>query len=144
MSNIKIITSWSTEQSTPNEVEIDNNPKTGVVLSSLRVSQTRDFGVTEDLDTSKARKAIEFNTNLYSWNNLTNLMSDDIFNNDFFEAIVDLGVDAVPLIKKELETNGPSMIVHALDRILPNTVVPNSYLPLPILCNLWLDTLNQM
>jgi len=119
---------------------IDN--KQGVSVSFLAFSQTADNGRTQPIDTKEAAKDLLFNTNFACWNEATNMLSDNNLDNEYFEGIVAMGQDAIPNIKKELE-KGPTMLVYALDRIMPNTIVPQSYLPLPILCDLWLQYLKK-
>ena len=116
--------------------------KKGVVVSILAFSETRDYGKTKMLDTTEATKDLIFYSNFESWNTQTNMLSDNNLDNDYFEAIVAMGVDAVPFIKEELK-KGPTMLVYALDRIIPNTIVPQGYIPLPILCNTWMEYLNR-
>ncbi len=114
----------------------------GVVVAMMAFSQTPDTGKTQMMDTREATKELEFYSNYDSWNRATNTMSTNNLDNEYFKAIVDMQQDAVPFIQRELE-KGPTMLVFALDKILPNTIVPKSYLPLPILCNLWKEYLQQ-
>lgn len=123
-----------------NDIE---NEDISFTLSAVSFSQTQDFGRTSFLDTTEASIKALFKTNVAFWNTQTNMLSDNNLDNEYFNAIVEMGLPVVPLIKEELEKEGPSMLVYALDRIMPNTIVPKSYLPLPILCNLWLNFLNQ-
>lgn len=123
-----------------NDIE---NEDISFALSAVSFSQTQDFGRTSFLDTTEASIKALFKTNVAFWNTQTNMLSDNNLDNEYFNAIVEMGLPVVPLIKEELEKEGPSMLVYALDRIMPNTIVPKSYLPLPILCNLWLNFLNQ-
>lgn len=112
----------------------------GVSVSFVAFSQTVDNGKTQTIDTTETAKDLLFNTNLACWNEATNMLSDNNLDNEFFDRIVSMGLDAVPNILKELE-KGPTMLVYALDQIMPNTIVPQSYIPLPILCNLWIQYL---
>ena len=116
--------------------------KQGVSVSFLAFSQTVDTGRTELIDTKEAEKDLLFNTNYACWNETANMLSNNNLDNEFFERIVAMGPDAIPYILRELE-KGPSMLVYALDRILPNKIVHQSYLPLPILCDLWIQYLKK-
>lgn len=114
----------------------------GFSVSLLALSQTPDYGQTNTMDVQASKVSTVFRTNFAYWNAQTNMLSDNTLDNDYFEAIVAMGKDAIPFIKEELD-KGPTMLVHALNRIMPNTIVPQDYLPLPILCSLWQEYLNQ-
>lgn len=113
----------------------------GFSISLLTLSQTSDYGRTDTIDVRTSKAKTVFRTNFAYWNEQTNMLSNNTLENDYFEAIVAMGTEAIPFIKEELD-KGPTMLVHALTRIIPNVIVPQNYLPLPILCDLWRDYLN--
>ena len=78
-----------------------------------------------------------FHANLAGWNRETAFLSVGNFNKRYFEEIVKMQEDAVPYIYEELK-KGPTLLVHALDKIYPNTVKCEGYVPLATICNIWL------
>lgn len=93
-----------------------------------------------DVDVENSEKAFSFYSNLKYWNQSTSFMSTDNYKNDYFKAIVSMGEDAVPFIKKEL-TKKPSSLVHALDLIYPERVKFNGFVSLERACDVWLRVL---
>lgn len=83
-----------------------------------------------------------FQANLAGWNRETAFLSVGNFNNRYFEEIVKMQEDAVPYIYEELK-KGPTLLVHALDKIYPNTVKCEGYVPLATICNIWLNILSK-
>ncbi|MCQ2219058.1 MAG: hypothetical protein MJZ33_11380 [Paludibacteraceae bacterium] len=83
-----------------------------------------------------------FQTNLEAWNRETAFLSVGNFNNKYFEEIVKMQEDAVPYIYEELK-KGPTLLVHALDKIYPGTVQCDGYVPLTTICNVWLNILSK-
>ena len=83
-----------------------------------------------------------FQANLSNWNHETAFMSVGNFDNKYFDEIVKMREDAVPYIYEELK-KGPTLLVHALDRIYPGTVKCDGYVPLATICNIWLNILSK-
>ena len=84
----------------------------------------------------------QFQNNLSNWNRETAYLSVGNFNNHYFDEIVKMQEDAVPFIYEELK-KGPTLLVHALDKIYPNTVKCEGYVPLSTICNVWLNILSK-
>ena len=84
----------------------------------------------------------QFQANLTKWNRETAYLSVGIFDNRYFDEIVKMREDAVPFIYEELK-KGPTLLVHALDKIYPNTVKCEGYVPLTTICNVWLNILSK-
>ena len=116
--------------------------RAGVNVATILLSQTKDYGKSEPVDFTGMQNSMRFHTNYSSWNNVTNMLAYDNIENEYFENIVKMGEEAVPFIREELE-KGPTMLVYALARIRPNVIEPQDYIPLPILCNLWQQYLQQ-
>ena len=76
------------------------------------------------------------------WNNERLLSSVDNYGSSYFDAIVEMKEDAVPFIYREL-LKGPTPLVHALDRIYKDEIKYEGYIPLNIVCSLWLDILKR-
>lgn len=139
-----IIASWSIDSDRPcSQKTTLQSSERGFYVASLSATQTSDFGKSSPLDIQSAQNRLTFKANLVCWNNQTCISSNNNLENPYFKAIIDMGHEAVPFIKEELE-KGPSMLVYALPQILPNVIEPEGYLPLPILCNLWLNYLRQL
>lgn len=79
---------------------------------------------------------------LSGWNRETAYLSVGNFNNRYFDEIVEMKEDAVPYIYEELK-KGPTLLVHALDRIYPDKVQCEGYVPLTTVCNVWLNILSN-
>lgn len=95
-----------------------------------------------DIDISKANDRVVFLQNLKYWNDMTNIMSVNNFDNSYFESIVKMGRNAVPFIVEELEKK-PTPLVHALDMIFPGVVKYNGYISLKDACDTWLSILKK-
>jgi len=116
--------------------------RAGVNVAPILLSQTKDFGKSEPVDSTGMQNSMRFYTNYSCWNEATNMLAYNNVENEFFDNIVEMGDDAIPYIQEELK-KGPTMLVYALDRIIPNTIVPLDYMPLPILCELWKQYLQE-
>ena len=77
-----------------------------------------------------------FNYHLQKWCEETGLMSTGNFDNPHFDAIVNMGEDAVPFIL-EIISERPSMVVHALDLIFLCVVKYEGFVPLEKACRVW-------
>ena len=94
------------------------------------------------MKTNKTSASTQFQTNLSNWNRETAYLSVGNFNNRYFDEIVKMQEAAVPFIYEELK-KGPTLLVHALDKIYPNTVKCEGYVPLATICNVWLNILSK-
>lgn len=94
------------------------------------------------MEASRTSTSSQFQTNLTNWNRETAHLSVGYFNNHYFEEIVKMREEAVPFIYEELK-KGPTLLVHALDEIYPNTVKYDGYVPLTTICNVWLNILSK-
>lgn len=83
-----------------------------------------------------------FSMNWNYWNNERVFSSVDNFGSSYFDAIVEMREAAVPFIYHEL-IKGPTPLVHALDLIYKDEVTYEGYIPLNIVCKIWLDILKQ-
>jgi len=77
-----------------------------------------------------------------AWKNETWLLSTGMHNNEHFDNIVKMGVDAVPYLIEVLK-EGPNHIVHACDLIFPDEVTYEGYIPLDFGCEVWLQILKE-
>ena len=78
------------------------------------------------------------------WRDETCFMSrnDDKYNTDSFRAIVEMGVEIVPLIIQKFEEDSQSyFLVEALDRLCPGILVIEGYVPLIEIVNMWVKIL---
>ena len=87
-------------------------------------------------------RSAEFASNFNGWVNETSYLTNDIYSNKHFDDIVSMKEDAVPFIIEELK-KGPTPLVHALDCIYPGRVKYDGYVPLNIVCNIWLNLLSK-
>ena len=94
------------------------------------------------MNANKSSASTKFQTNLKGWNRETAFLSVGNFDNRYFDEIVKMKEDAVPFIYEELK-KGPTLLVHALDKIYPNTVKCKGYVPLSTICNVWLNILSK-
>ncbi len=82
----------------------------------------------------------EFLSNLWAWNRDTEIRSVNNYDSSYFDAIVKMKEEAIPLIYREL-LKGPTPLVHALDQIYEGEVEYHGYLPLEFVCMIWLEIL---
>ena len=94
--------------------------------------------VRKEMETTGA----QFAANYSAWNRETAFLSVGNFNNRYFDEIVNMKEDAVPYIYEELK-KGPTLLVHALDKIYPGKVSFDGYVPLATVCNVWLNILSK-
>jgi len=92
--------------------------------------------------TIKNMASQRFAANFNHWNRETAYLSVGNFNNKYFDEIVNMKESAVPFIYEELK-KGPTLLVHALDRIYPGKVQCEGYVPLTTICNIWLNILSK-
>jgi hypothetical protein len=111
-----------------------------VFMFSSSVSAINSDGVTTKIDWDETDKSATFTQNFKYWNKETGLLSTNNLDNAYFRQIVDMGVDAVPYIVKELK-KGPTPLVHALDMIFPNVVEYNGFVSLKDACDKWISIL---
>lgn len=106
----------------------------------IQASVIGSNGITP-LDTQHMDNELLFSQNYKYWNEQVSCLSVNNFDNSYFERIVEMGKDAVPFILEEMK-KGPTPLVHALDRIFPNTIEYNGFISLEEACNTWISILN--
>lgn len=99
-------------------------------------------GEVKELDTKETDNNAIFSQNYKYWNKETGVLSTNNFDNSYFEGIVNMGIDAVPFILEELD-KGPSLLVHALDRIFPGVMKYDGFVSLKEACDKWKEILSQ-
>lgn len=99
-------------------------------------------GEVKELDTKEADNNAIFFQNYKYWNQETGLLSTNNLDNSYFEGIVNMGIDAVPFILEELD-KGPSLLVHALNRIFPGVMEYEGFVSLKEACDKWKEILRQ-
>ncbi len=107
---------------------------------SSSVSAVTKDGKSKKIDSDGIDKSAVFFQNFKYWNQETGLLSTNNLDNSYFKEIVNMGVEAVPFIIKELE-KGPTPLVHALDMIFPDVVKYEGYVSLKDACDKWLSIL---
>ena len=108
---------------------------------NFEMEVTADNGK-EKINTETENKKTSFLQNLKYWNDQTEFLANNDFNNPYFQSIVKMGLDAVPLILEEIKRK-PSDLVYALDRILPGVVTYGpGFIPLEKVCATWLSILS--
>jgi len=137
MSETKSIFYISQKDSVPTLASVKN---TGVEVQMVGTIQKADSSI--NIDLSNNEKSFCFHSNLKYWNEATMFMSSNNYDNSYFKAIVDMGEDAVPFIKEELQKK-PSSLVHALDLIYPGRIKFNGYVSLKKACDVWLQVLSR-
>ena len=90
----------------------------GVSLSATAVSSSLDSDPKE-IDVTCDTLDSMFLSNYECWNNDTNFLSTNNYDNPNFKAIVDMGESIVPKIF-DIISKKPHPIVHALDLIYPD------------------------
>ena len=91
---------------------------------------------------SQNESGARFEEKLSAWNRETAYLSVGNFNNPNFDDIINMKEEAVPYIYEELK-KGPTLLVHALDKIYPGKVTFEGYVPLSTICNVWLNILSK-
>lgn len=100
----------------------------------------KDVSGVHNIDTRQLDNRTQFVQNFKYWNDQTEFMSVNNYDNTYFDRIVEMGTDAVPYIIEELE-KGPTPLVHALDLIFPGTVEYDGFVTLKDACKTWLSIL---
>lgn len=111
-----------------------------VFLFSSSVSAINEDGNSTKINLDEIDKSATFLQNFKYWNQETGFLSTNNLDNAYFKQIVDMGVDAVPFILKELR-KGPTPLVHALDMIFPDVVKYEGFVSLKDACDKWLSIL---
>ena len=111
-----------------------------VFLFSSSVSAINEDGDSTKINLDEIDKSATFLQNFKYWNQETGFLSTNNLDNAYFKQIVDMGVDAVPFILKELR-KGPTPLVHALDMIFPDVVKYEGFVSLKDACDKWLSIL---
>lgn len=113
-------------------------------IYSLEASyDNEDKGRVKSFQTQVVENRLLFEQNFKYWNFETNALSANNFDNSSFDAIVKMGLDAVPFIKEILD-KGPHPIVHALDLIMPDVFEYRGYISLEENCKQWLQLLQMI
>lgn len=98
----------------------------------------------EIVDTKETEIKTVFFYNLKYWNNQTQFLSSNNLDNAYFSNIVDMGLDAVPLILREIKKR-PSNLVFALDKIMPGVMeYDDGYISVEELCKAWISILSPI
>lgn len=114
----------------------------GKVSASVSLTGSDNESI-QSADTRKDENKFSFFTNFLYWNNETNHLSTNNFDNSYFRAIVDMGEDAVPLIYEQIRKS-PSPIVKALDYIYPDYAQYEGVLTLKEVCDAWIIILQSI
>ncbi|MCD8292872.1 MAG: hypothetical protein LUC23_03815 [Prevotellaceae bacterium] len=109
---------------------------------SSSISLVNDDGYSKGLDTGSTDKEATFLQNYKYWNQETEFLSTNNFDNSYFKGIVGMGIDAVPFILKEIQKE-PSQLVHALDLIFPGVVKYEGFVSLKEACEKWISILKE-
>lgn len=117
-------------------------PKDEGVVVGISAVQTNSDQKTELLDTKQSSVYSTFKSNYECWNAENDLSAVSNVNNVYFKEIVNLGLDAVPYIYKEL-LKGPTDLVYALDAIFGNPIEYKGFMPLKTSCELWISILQK-
>lgn len=117
-------------------LDVGANVSFSATLSSLN-EETKKINLDKDSLLST------FKTNYEIWNDETNYLSVNNFDNPNFQKIVDMGEDAVPEIYEIIKTS-PDPIVYALDKIYPNYVKTEGYVSLKDVCSAWISILQVL
>lgn len=123
--------------------EREHKGSPAVFLFDSSISSVSDNGYSEKINIEDIDKAAIFSQNLKYWNKETAMLSVNNLDNSYFQQIVDMGVDAVPFIVKELK-KGPTPLVNALDRIFPGVVKFEGFISLEKACEIWISILRQI
>jgi len=107
---------------------------------SSSVTGISNDGGLHSVDTNDSDKSVIFFQNYKYWNKETGFSSTNNLDNSYFQEIVNMGIDAVPYIIKELKVK-PSPLVHALERIFPGVVSYDGFVSLKDACDKWLSIL---
>lgn len=98
----------------------------------------------DSINTAGIDNRVSFAQNLKYWNDQTQFMATNDFQNSYFRSIVDMGEDAIPLILEEIKRK-PSFLVRALDEILPGIVeYGEGYIPIEQVCETWISILSPI
>ncbi len=120
--------------------EREHKGSPAIFLFSSSLSAVTKDGSLEKIDSNEIDNAATFSQNLKYWNQETDFLSTNNFDNSYFQEIVNMGVEAVPFIVEELK-KGPTPLVHALDKIFPDVVKYEGYVSLKDACKTWLSIL---
>lgn len=92
-------------------------------------------------DTERSERQYAFEANLMNWLEATEHMSVNNFDNEYFNAIVEMGEEAVPFIIERMKKE-PTQLVHALDLIYPGRVKYHGAVSLRKACEEWMRLLS--
>lgn len=108
----------------------------------ISATQMRSGKNVEVLDNQKSSAYSTFMSNYACWNAVNALSSESNVRNEYFEKIVEMGIDAVPLIYAELKKK-PTDLVYALDAIFGYPIKSDTFVPLKTSCELWISILQK-
>lgn len=120
-----------------------SRPKDGGVSIGFSATSFSADGASQNMNLEKDALLSTFLTNYAYWNNETNFLSTDNFDNENFKKIVAMGESVVPDIY-ELIKESPNPIVHALDQIYPGVVDYKGLVSLQDVCDAWVAILPLM
>lgn len=96
------------------------------------------------INTTDIDNRVSFAQNLKYWNNQTQFLATNDFQNSYYRSIIAMGEDAIPFILEEIKRK-PSFLVHALDEILPGIVeYGEGYIPIEQACQTWISILSPI
>ena len=94
------------------------------------------------INTTCIDNRVSFAQNLKYWNDQTQFLATNDFQNSYFRSIVSMGEDAIPFILEEIKKK-PSFLVRALDEILPGIVeYGEGYISIEQVCETWISILS--
>lgn len=108
----------------------------------VSATQMRAGKNVEVLNNQKSSAYSTFMSNYSCWSAFNALSSVSNVRNEYFQKIVDMGMEAVPLIYAEL-LKKPSDLVYALDAIFKYPIKYNGFMPLKKTCDLWISILQK-
>ena len=111
-----------------------------ILTTRKNVDYVRNISSIEEFDIAQKFK---FQMHLAAWEQKTMFSSSvaAIVNDEDFQAIVSMGIIAVPFIKEEIERK-PSVIVWALNFIYGRKISEKPDLTITEACNLWIKAIS--
>ena len=96
----------------------------------------------EKIDMTESSIYSTFKSNYDCWSAFNAFSSANKMKNIYFDSIVKMGKDAVPLIYNELK-KGPTDLVYALEAIFNYPFGKGNFVPLKQSCDLWISILER-
>lgn len=133
---------------TAGDVDIFFDKRNLVYLSPIRIfDDTLDSYPVLKSKKQQEELRINFYANLEAWQEDTQFNSTGILESQYFQNIVDMGKDVIPLIVKELRGKDTFkyniLLVHALERICPDIVQYNGFVSLEEARKTWINILDN-